>query len=135
MYWNDKMPHEDRARIVSWAANIGLVMTLAGWLVLAFASDKGLLLIPTTFTIVALSVIMADKQSDEFHRGMAKSGAIGGMMAVLLWTAFVPLFSDYFGPQNATLDALTSEHRVTFFIAATGFFFGFFRKRLMGDAA
>lgn len=135
MYWNNNMSREDRAKVVSWAANMGVVMTLAGWLVLLLTLDKGLLLIPTTFTILALSLIMADKQHDEFHRGMAKSGAIGGMMAVLLWTAFAPVLSNIFGHDNGPLETLTSEHRVTFFIAASGFFIGFFRKRFKGDAA
>lgn len=126
------MSHEDKAKTFKWASISGVIMTLFGWAFLFLADDLDILLVPTTFVILSLSILLANHQYDEFHRDMARAGAIGGMMAVLLWTACSPLIADFYGKPLTDLIPAMRDPRFTFFVAATGFFVGFYNKQWRG---
>ncbi|MEM7700637.1 MAG: hypothetical protein AAF251_01735 [Pseudomonadota bacterium] len=128
------MSHEDKAKIVAWSAGVGAFVVLIAWGIILFGADYDTLLIPTTVTIISLSLIMSDKTYDEFHRSCAYAGAIGGMLTVTGWTAFLPIMTDWLGFHSEAFLNAKAEPRVTFFIAATGFYVGFYWKRLRGDA-
>jgi len=124
------MSHEDKAKTFKWASIAGVVMTLSGWSILFLADERDILLVPTTFVILSLSILLANHQYDEFHRDMARAGAIGGMMAVLFWTACSPLIADFYGKPLTDFIPAAVDPRFTFFVAATGFFVGFYNKQL-----
>ena len=113
---------------------MGAVLVLIAWFIILFGLDYDTLLVPTTFTVLSLSIIISDKTYDEFHRASAYAGAVGGMLAVTAWTAFLPILTDWLGFQSEAFLIAKAEPRVTFFIAATGFFVGFYSKRLQGGA-
>ncbi|MEL7318737.1 MAG: hypothetical protein AAFN04_08875 [Pseudomonadota bacterium] len=134
MYFQQPISHEDKARIVAWSAGVGAFLVVVAWGIILSGLDTDSLLVPTSFTILSLSIIVSDKTYDEFHRSCAYAGAIGGMLAIIIWTAFLPILTDWLSFQSEAFLNAKAEPRVTFFIAATGFYVGFYSKRLRGDA-
>ena len=132
MYWQKEQSHDDKAKVFAWAGFAGAFMTILAWMMIIISADWDILLVPTTFTILSLSILLSRGQYDEFHRAMAYAGAVGGMLTVTFWTAIVPILGDMFGADNPTIAKATAEPRFTFFIAATGFFIGFYWKRVRG---
>lgn len=132
MYFQQPMSHEDKAKLVTWSAGVGTFLVLIAWSIIVSGLDYDTLLVPTTFTVISLSLIISDKTYDEFHRACAYAGAVGGMLAVTGWTAFLPILTDWLSFQSEAFLNAKAEPRVTFFIAATGFYVGFYWKRLRG---
>ncbi|AWW74716.1 hypothetical protein CD351_09805 [Erythrobacter sp. KY5] len=134
MYWRKQMSHEDKANVLNWAAMTGVIMTVLGWALIGLSEDGETPIVTTSFIIVSLSIILSDKQYDEFQRGLAYAGAVGGMLAVTLWTAFIPIIADMADRFEFSMWEATSDKRFTFYIAASGFYIGYLFNRKRGKA-
>ena len=120
---------EAQTKIANTFAIGGAFMTVMGWAMLWLAEDKDALLVPTSMVIVSMSVLLADRQYDEFYRGLASAGAVYAMVCVVFWTAIMPFLNDHLDPSQGALSQALYNPRFTFYIAATGFFYVWHRRR------
>jgi len=132
MYSPRETPTEENATLVKWMSGIGALMTAVGWGIIAMPNLSELLIIPTCLTIVALAMLTATHHFDEYQRAVSYAGAIGGMIGVTAWTAFLPAIASIREHISGVDHAVPFDPNCPFYMAATGFFIAYFFKCIKG---